>query len=468
MIEDPLYFGDKIYPLNFHKKKLVYLKSAMTNYFDTLRENGYDVKYICCKELHKDEGVVINYLTKNSFDSLHFIDPVDYLAEKRLRKNAAEAGIKLVKHQSPGFINEQEQLESYFAGKKRFFMNKFYIDQRTRHKILIDNGLPLGGKWNFDTENRKRLPKNFPVPELNWPSSEKNLSKAKKYVAEIFPDAVGSSEGPYPPVDARESRKWLNDFFSERFLNYGEYQDSISRNSNYLFHSVISPMLNIGLLTPAEVIWEALEFAGENNVPMNSLEGFIRQILGWREFIRAVYVLKGVEQRNSNFWNCSGKMPAAFYNASTGIEPVDNTIRRLLDTAYNHHIERLMVLGNFMLLCEIEPTGVYNWFMEMYIDSYDWVMVPNVYGMSQFADGGLMSTKPYISSSNYISKMSDYPAGNWKKIWDALFWRFVFKHKDYFSGNMRTVFMARQLEKMGPDKIKGYIKHAEEYLNTIM
>ena len=234
-----------------------------------------------------------------------------------------------------------------------------------------------------------------------------------------------------------------------------------------MFHSLLSPLINNGLLNPNYVVERSIEFALSNNIPINSLEGFIRQIIGWREFIRGVYILDGVKQRNSNFFDNQNKIPNSFYDGTTGIEPIDITIKKLLDTSYNHHIERLMILSNFMLLCEFHPTEVYKWFMEMYIDSYDWVMVPNVYGMGQFADGGLMSTKPYISSSNYVKKMSDYKSGEWTKIWDALFWRFIFKHKDYFSKNMRTVFMAKSLERMDNDKLSNHIKTAEKFLNTL-
>ncbi len=226
-------------------------------------------------------------------------------------------------------------------------------------------------------------------------------------------------------------------------------------------------MLNAGLLTPQEVIDEALAFASENEVPINSLEGFVRQIIGWREFIRGIYVVKGREERTRNFWGFERKIPASFYEGTTGIEPVDVTIKKVLETGYCHHIERLMVLGNFMLLCEFDPDEVYRWFMELFIDAYDWVMVPNVYGMSQFADGGLMSTKPYISGSNYILKMSDYKKGGWQKTWDGLFWRFMHVHRDFFSSNPRLGMLLRTFDRMGEEKQKAHLEEAERFLKTL-
>ena len=226
-------------------------------------------------------------------------------------------------------------------------------------------------------------------------------------------------------------------------------------------------MLNTGLLTPQDVIDKIFQFTERNNVPLNSLEGFIRQIIGWREYMRAIYFLEGVNQRTSNYFNFNKNLPEVFYTATTGIEPVDNTINKLLKSAYSHHIERLMILGNFMLLCEINPTEIFNWFMEMYIDSYDWVMVPNVYGMSQYADGGLICTKPYISSSNYIRKMSNYKKGEWCEIWDSLYWRFLHKHKNKLDKNPRMGLMYSQLDKMDSEKLQKYLDTASKYLNGL-
>ena len=205
----------------------------------------------------------------------------------------------------------------------------------------------------------------------------------------------------------------------------------------------------------------------KNKIPLNSLEGFIRQIIGWREFMRGVYVTKGSEERVRNFWGFSRKIPKSFYDGTTGIFPVDETIKKVLETGYCHHIERLMVLGNFMLLCEFDPDEVYRWFMELFIDAYDWVMVPNVYGMSQFADGGLMSTKPYVSGSNYLMKMSDYPKGQWQEIWDALFWRFLDIHRAFFLKNPRLGMLVKTFDKWDESKKKSVHQLAENYIGSL-
>ena len=316
-------------------------------------------------------------------------------------------------------------------------------------------------------ENRKKLTKNLVIPRVKFPEDTEFEIEAIDYVEKHFPDNPGDGFDFIYPVTFEQAEDWLDDFLHNRFKLFGDYEDAMDKNQAYLFHSVLTPMLNSGLITPKQVIDKALHFAELNTIPINSLEGFIRQIIGWREYMRAVYLLEGVNQRTSNHFKFSKQLPSAFYKASTGIEPVDLVIKRVLEKSYTHHIERLMILGNFMLLCEIHPNEVYKWFMEMYIDAYDWVMVPNVYGMSQYADGGLICTKPYISSSNYIREMSNFEKGNWCEIWDALYWRFIYKHKKLLAKNPRMSIMINQLNKMDKTKIKSYLKTAENYLKNL-
>jgi deoxyribodipyrimidine photolyase-related protein len=229
----------------------------------------------------------------------------------------------------------------------------------------------------------------------------------------------------------------------------------------------LTPVLNIGLLTPQEVVDRALEFAEKNDVRISSLEGFIRQIIGWREFMYLMYVRHGVEMRNSNHFNHRRDIPESFWTAETGIGPIDLVIERVIETGYAHHIERLMVLGNFMLLSHFKPEQVCDWFMELFIDAYDWVMVPNVYGMSQFADGGIFTTKPYISGSNYVKKMSDYTTGNWCQTWDGLFWNFIDRHLEFFQSQHRLGMMVATYRKMADEKREGHLKEAERFLESL-
>jgi deoxyribodipyrimidine photolyase-related protein len=469
LIEDPLFFGDKNYPANFHKQKLVFHHASMLNYKDYLEKKGAEVRYI--NYLKNGKKLQPDYLAelfkKNKPNEIHYADVVDFILEKRIKRCAKNLTIKIEKYSSPMFLSDENLIKKFFSNRKKFLMASFYSEQRKRLNVLMDGQKPVGGKWSYDAENRKKLSENLILPRVKDFGENKYVLDAKKYVKKQYKPNPGSTNNFFFPTIHKDAETWLNDFLQNRFGLFGDYEDAIAKDELIIYHSVLSPLLNSGLLTPEYVVEKSNEYALENKVPINSHEGFIRQIIGWREFIRGVYEIKGSFQRNSNYFGFSKKMPRALYEARSGIEPVDSTIEKLLKHAYLHHIERLMVVGNFMLLCEVNPNEVYKWFMEMFIDSYDWVMVPNVYGMSQFADGGLMSTKPYISSSNYILKMSDYKKGSWCNIWDGLYWRFIDKHKNLFAENPRMSMMIRLLEKMDSKKLSAHIKAAEDYLSKL-
>jgi deoxyribodipyrimidine photolyase-related protein len=330
--------------------------------------------------------------------------------------------------------------------------------------LLTANKKPLGGQWSFDPENRKKLPKGIAVPAIPRVPETDDIRAARASVREDFQHAIGEDTAFNYPTDHASAAQWLTTFIRDRLQTFGDYEDAISRDHAVLFHSVLTPMLNVGLLSPRQVIDAAL--AEADRVPLNSLEGFVRQVIGWREFVRLVYLTRGRKQRTQNFWRFTRKMPTSFYDGTTGIEPVDHVIRQVLRTGYCHHIERLMVLGNFFLLCDIHPDAVYRWFMELFIDAYDWVMVPNIYGMSQYADGGVMTTKPYISGSSYVLKMSNFAKGAWCPIWDALYWRFIDLHSDFFSANPRMAVMVKMKDKLG-EKLREHRRVADEFLSRL-
>lgn len=330
---------------------------------------------------------------------------------------------------------------------------------------MDDEQQPIGGKWTYDTENRKKYPKGKIPPEVHFPAPSDFWDEAIEYTERHFGDNPGRiSKERWYPVTHLEAADWFEQFLALRFYDFGVYEDAIVKEDSILNHSVLSPLINVGLILPEEVVDKSLAFALKEDIPLNSTEGFIRQIIGWREFIRGMYLCKGSYSRTRNFWNFDRKIPDCFYDGTTGIEPIDQTINKVLNTGYCHHIERLMILGNFMLLCEFDPDEVYQWFMEMFIDAYDWVMVPNVYGMSQFADGGTFATKPYVGGSNYIKKMSNYTKGHWEKIWDGLFWRFIDKHQDFFLSNPRTSMLANTFNRMSGEKQKNHLKNAGMFI----
>lgn len=414
LIEEKRFFTD----FRFHVKKLILHRASMKAYFDYLKKKGYDVEYIEYNTDWKHE-------VKNH--EIIVVKPFDAQLEKRIPKHA-------VLVENPSFLGGE------LKKAKKYIMGNFYKKQRTKLNILMEGEQPVGGKWSFDEENRKKLPKDHHVPPITTYDNT-YVKEATQYVQKNFPDNPGDYDEFIYPVTFEEADKHLSIFVQERLKLFGDYEDAISQHHAFIYHSMLSSSLNIGLLTPGQILDAVLN----SKVPINCKEGFIRQIIGWREFILQIYLLEGENQRASNFFNATNKLPDSFYQGTTGIEPVDNVIKKVLKNAYCHHIERLMILTNYMLLKEYSPNEIYRWFIEMFIDAYDWVMVPNIYGMALYADGGLMSSKPYISSSNYVLKMSDFKKGDWCDEWTNLYWNFLKKHKKKLQNNPRMALMLKRV-----------------------
>ena len=465
LVEEHLYFRQ--YP--FHKRKIAFHRSSMKQYEAWLLLNGKNVTYISSTEEISDVRLLISHVKTKGISDILYVDTIDFLLEKRIAHASLTEGIQITKLQSPMFLNDIDSLASKYATKKKLFQADFYKQQRIQRGVLVEvNQLPMGGKWSFDEENRSKFPKKGIAPDLKLPSMDEHDLEAMSYTETNFSSNPGKSEGRiHYPTSFVGAKDWLQAFFENRFADFGTYEDAIVKDELVLHHSVLTPMLNVGLLTPQFVLDEALNFAAKNDIPMNSLEGFVRQIMGWREFIRMVYELKGVEERTRNYWGFKRKIPASFWNGTTGIPPIDSVIKKVLETGYCHHIERLMILGNFMLLCEFDPDEVYEWFMVFFIDAYDWVMVPNVYGMSQFADGGLMSTKPYISGSNYLMKMGNFEKGAWQATWDGLFWHFMDKQRNFFLSNPRLGMLIHTFDKMPLEKREVHLTNAQNYFDSL-
>ena len=440
LIEDRRFFSE----FRFHKQKLVFHRACLKNYQEFLQEQGYKTRYI--------EGDLESIFEHARIDSIYVVDIDDIELERRLKAVVKEHQIRLEVFPTPLFLTTPNEFRGFFKGKKHFSCDSFYIYQRRRLNILVDEkGKPFGGKWSFDKENRKKLPKSLKVPDPLVYGKSELAKQAIEYVKRKYPHHPGNIDHFVYPTTHKEARRALKDFLENRLARFGDYEDAIARREGVIFHSRLSMLINVGLITPHQVVKETMAYANKHEVPLNSLEGFIRQVIGWREFVRGVYHAIGGKQRKENFFGHERKMPKAFYDGSTGIFPIDETIKKLMQGAYLHHIERLMILGNFFLISEISPDEIYRWFMELFIDAYDWVMVPNIYGMSQYADGGMMTTKPYFSGSNYILKMSDYPRGDWCEIWDALFWRFMIKHLKFFENQPRLSVLCQMARKKKED-----------------
>lgn len=458
LVEDAHFFTR----LRFHKQKLMFHKATLIEYAQWLTKKGYTVTVVAL------EDNLFKFLHRDRISHIHCTLLYDHTIEKSLTLSCREERIVITFHESPYFMTSQDRFKEYFASKKTYFFTAFYKTQREHFNILMTkDGKPQGGSLSFDPENRRKLPPSMHIPIIEPAPIHRSIHTAHTWVQQ-FKNNPGSHVLCTYPVTFADAKAWFRSFLEHRLHHFGTYQDALSKEHSVLFHSVLSPLLNVGLLTPHYVIEETIEYALNHEMPLNSLEGFIRQIIGWREFVYGVYLFHGIHQERSNYFDHRHKLPGSFWTATTGIEPVDMTLNRVLETGYAHHIERLMLFGNFMLLCEIDPQEVYRWFMELYIDSYDWVMIPNIYGMSQFADGGLMTTKPYISGSNYLKKMSNYPKGIWEDIWDHLYWRFIAKNHMKLSTIHRMRPMLFLLKSADSRTIKKHIQGAEDFLKVFL
>jgi deoxyribodipyrimidine photolyase-related protein len=448
-----------------HQQKIVLFLAAMRSYADVLRGAGYDVVY------HKlDAAGTASYedkldaaLQARAAKQIQHFEIEDKPMELRLLDFARRHELTRRELRSPMFLCARDAFSSFADDKSRLLMGDFYKQQRRSLGVMInEDGQPTGGRWSFDADNRKKLPRDLTPPDFAWAMPTQHARDVIELVLHEFADHPGDARQFCWPTTREQAVQWLDDFVENRLAQFGPYEDAMTTRSPTVFHSVLSPCLNLGLLTPDEVVEAALSRLDE--VSLQSLEGFIRQVIGWREFVRGVYREYSEEQDSRNFWSHERGLTDAWYDGSTGIPPLDDAIRTVQRLGWTHHIPRLMVLGNLMTLCEIRPATAHRWFMEMFIDSSEWVMGPNVYGMGLFSDGGIFATKPYICGSNYLLKMSDYKKGAWCDIVDGLYWRLIDRHREFFSGNPRLALMPKALDRLNAERRSLIAAAAEDFL----
>ncbi len=449
----------------YHKHKLLLFLMAMRSFKDELKEKGFKVHYseMPSKKTQTYKKRLKEFL--KDFDEVRIYEIEDKFFEKEIISICKEMKISLEILRSPAFLVERDEFRNYLNSVKKPFMKTFYERLRKKRGVLMKKGKPEGGSFSFDGDNRNKLPKNVDPPPLTFPppKNRPHFKAVSNIVYKHFSDHPGVCDDFWLATTRKEALKVFDRFLKERLSSFGTYQDSITHRSDFVFHSVISPYINMGLLLPDEVIQKVEKaYHNDKNIPINSAEGFIRQVLGWREFVRGIYQEYDETQQEENFFSHQKKLTPHWYEGTTGIPPLDDAIRKAKRYGYNHHIERLMVVSNLMLLLQIHPQEVYRWFMEMFVDSSDWVMGPNVFGMGQFSDGGIFATKPYVCGSNYLLKMSDYKKGEWCDGVDGLYWQFIERNIDFFKKNPRLSMMARTLEKMDPEKKKRIYREANK------
>ncbi len=495
LIEDSLYFKDSERIENFNKLKLLLHRVSMKIFLDKLikkTKRNVEFRYIDFSESsYKNE--LKNIIKEDKLEKIKCFNLFDHLLNKRLNefcnKNQIELEIIL---DSPYFILKDEDVKDYYKlvkNNKRLLQNSFYDFCRKKINILMDkNGKFIGNKLSYDTENRLPYNPDVEIPEMISKSSKiikkykKYINDGIKYIEDNFKNNIGNIENyKYLAFSEEEANEYLDNFIEKRLLHFGDYQDAFSLKDTFLFHSNLSHVINIGLLKPIDVIKKVEQVYYKNNkIGLNNIEGFIRQILGWREYSRFLYEYYYDKLKYGNFMKSNNKLTNDWYNGTTGWTPIDITIKKAFNYGYLHHIERLMIMGNIMNLMKFHPDEVYKWFMEFAIDSYDWVMVNNVYGMILYADGGLTTTKPYISSDNYLVKMSKgqfKPDGKWDKDIKTLFYNYIGTapiieskgaKKNVFAVNGRTIQMYKLWQqKVKNNEDKKIEKDAKEIINTL-
>ncbi|MGA0838272.1 MAG: cryptochrome/photolyase family protein [Pseudomonadales bacterium] len=449
----------------WHQQKLALVLGAMRDYQSTLTRSGYLVTYHALDEGLDWQRALERLIALGVRRMVHFEVESPALA-KALTAFALrhECGLKALR--SPMFLGTRADFDAHLAEQGVPRMANFYRAQRERTGILMGaTGTPVGGRFSFDPDNRERLPRELvpPAPMEIEPTAA--ASAVRRLVADRFSEHPGSLDSAWVPTSHAQAESWLDDFLVNRFHHFGTYEDALTERSPFVYHSALAPLLNIGLLTPDRVLDRALEFGARESVPLNSLEGFVRQILGWREFVRGVFHHYYDPMQSRNIWRAERKLTPAWYTGDTGIAPLDHVIHKTLRFGWAHHIERLMVAANLMNLAGIQPQEVYRWFMEMFVDAYDWVMVPNVFGMGLTSDGGIFTTKPYICGSNYLRKMGDYAPGPWCDVMDGLLWRFVANHETTLRANNRLAPMVANLARVARKRPEIFAL-AEDFIET--
>jgi len=461
---------DTFYQFKHHKHKLVFLLSALRHWKKYLEK---DFKNIIHIRITKDRNIDLMHELetlhkKIDFNLLHVTQPSDHGILTQLMFFGSKHNVEITIHPDTKFIDSIEGFSEWSKDKKSLVQEYYYRWLRKKYSLLMEGNKPLGGKWNFDKENQKTILqlKEPPEPRRKLKSDQLTISTMVD-VENCFPDSAGNLENFNWAVTHAEAREQLKSFLNSYFKSFGDFQDAIDKENSTLFHSLLSPYINSGLLDPMECIVDAISYFNQtkHGIPINALEGFVRQILGWREFIRGVYWENMPQYKEMNFWSHNNSLNKNWYSGETGIPPLDDAIKESVTTGYTHHINRLMIISNLMNLSNIRPNEIYKWFMEMYVDSADWVMVPNVFGMGTYADGGIFSTKPYICGSSYMLRMSNYKKGEWCNVVDGLYWRFIENNREFFAKNPRLGLMLKSLDKMNEDRKIKIFNAADEFID---
>ena len=467
-----------------HKQKIVLVFSAMRHFAQELRDAGWTVDYVELDDNGNSGsfiGEVARAIERHDPRAVHVVEAGEWRVQQAIEEWPAKFACAVEILSDDRFLCTTAEFNDWAEGRKTLRMEHFYREMRRRTGLLMSNGKdggkPVGGQWNYDSENRKPPKEGLSAPERPRFEPDEITRDVIELVEECFGDHFGSLERFDWPVTSEQAEQAADAFFAERLTCFGDYQDAMVHGEDDLFHSMLSTSLNLGLLDPLDLCRRAEAEYDDGNAPLNAVEGFIRQIIGWREYVRGFYCrfMPGLESDNA--LNAQRGLPEFYWTGDTDMRCLADAVRSTRDNAHAHHIQRLMVLGNFALLTGVEPRQVQDWFLVVYADAYQWVELPNVSAMALYADGGKLASKPYAASGNYINKMSNYCAdcaysvskktGEGACPFNALYWHFMHRHRERLEANHRIGRIYATWDRMGEERQAEYLDSAEAFLDTL-
>lgn len=463
-----------------HKQKIALIFSAMRHFAKELRDRGVEVDYVRLTDRGNSgsfAGEVRRAVRRHKADRVVVTEPGEWRVWESMRQWEEELGLPVEVLEDDRFLCSTAEFAAWAKGRKGLRMEFFYREMRRKTGWLMDGDEPLGGQWNYDAENRKALPKNARIPSRRRFEPDAITREVLDLVAKKFPDHFGDLEPFRWAVTRKDALTALRHFVADCLPSFGDYQDAMKSGEDLLFHSVISPYINIGLLDPREVCEAALRALEQDKAPIHAVEGFIRQILGWREYVRGIYWLKMPEYERGNFLQAKRPLPSFYWTGETEMHCLREAIGNTKRNAYAHHIQRLMLTGNFALLAGLSPREVEEWYLLVYADAFEWVELPNTHGMALFADGGVLASKPYAASGAYINRMSDYckscrfdpkeKEGPNACPFNYLYWDFLMRNEQRLAGNPRLAMPYRNLKKMNRERRDVIRRDARRFLEGL-
>jgi deoxyribodipyrimidine photolyase-related protein len=461
-----------------HKKKIAFLFAAMRHFAEELRHAGWKVDYVRLDDPDNSgslSGEVLRAAKRHKAAALHVTEPGEFRVLAELQ--ALDEAIPVTIHQDDRFIASHAEFEGWAEGRKALRMEYFYRDMRRKTGLLMDGDQPEGGQWNFDHDNRKAAARDLLMPQPMRFEPDAITQEVLALVEERFADHFGTLRPLWFGTTRAQAEAAYTHFLKTALPQFGDYQDAMLAGEKFLYHSVVSLYLNCGLLDPLEMCRAAEAEYRAGRAPLNAVEGFIRQIIGWREYVRGIYWREGPDYVKRNALGATRPLPWFYWSAETDMACMRAAIEQTRDEAYAHHIQRLMVTGNFALLAGVNPYELHEWYLAVYADAYEWVEAPNTVGMSQFADGGLLASKPYAASGAYIDRMSDYCGGCRYKVklkagpdacpFNYLYWDFIARHRELVKGNPRMAQMVRTWDKFSEERKAEILEDSKRFLDRM-